>query len=297
MKENLSLKILVLLISIFLWLQQTLLEDQTATLLVPIKLVNLPNDLVKEANSISSVPVKIVARGTDIFLTKALGAYFKIDAKDFRYGKNLLNISLSNLVLPEHFNITINKLTVGNDFTISTDRMVTKSKYVHINYASAKDIEFFLENRINESRIKAKVRGPMSIVKPIKIIETEKISRKMLKNDKIVIRLLPPNEEVTLLNPVINLTVKQQKLINKTLSLIPIEFSHDKNITIIPQKVTFMVRGPENIVNNLKNSSITPFIKDSNLKKDGFADINFQIPPGLKVIDYTPRKVQVIINE
>jgi len=297
MKENLALKILVLLISIFLWFQQTLLEEQMATLSVPMQLSSIPNDLVTEPNSISSIPVQIKARGTDIFLIKILSAYFKIDAKDFRYGKNLLKISLSNLILPEHFNIHITELNTANNFTISMDRMVTKSKYVHINYSSAKDIEFFLKNRINEKRIKVKVRGAMTIINPLKYIETEKITRKMVKNNKIRIRLIPKNKEITLLEPEITLDVKQQKLVSKTLSLVPIQFSHDKKVTLIPQKVTFMVRGPENIINNLDNNAIKAFIEDTNLEKNGFAEIKFQLSPGIKIIDYTPRKVQVIVNE
>jgi hypothetical protein len=241
--------------------------------------------------------VEIKARGIDILLIKFLDSYFQIDASDFRYGKNSVNLSLSNLALPEHINIKIDKLTLKQHLIISMDRLVTKSKRIHINYAGVKDLEYFLSNRIVSDKNKVKVRGALSLINDIKAIETEKISKKMIKDNYLKVRLIPPNNDVILLEPEIKFRVVQQKLISKTISLIPIKFPQNKKITLIPQKVTVMVRGPQNIIEKLDNTSVKAYIPEKDLNKTGFVNVKFITPKGVSVIDYTPRKIQIMKNE
>ena len=294
MKKNLGLKLSVLFISLLLWFQQTLLQEHTVILSIPFKLINTPVNLIPEPYLKTSVNTQIKARGIDIFLIKILNAYFQVDISDFKYGKNLINLSKSNLVLPEHVNIKIEELNVLDKVIISMDRLVTKNKPIHINYATIKDLEYFLKNKIDIGNKRVKVRGALSIVNSINKIESEKISRKMVKNGIIKIRLIPPSENVILLEPKITLRVIEQKLVSKTISLIPIVFSTKNKIAIIPQKVSVMIRGPQNIVNKIDRNSIIAYIPDSELENKTFANIKFKIPNGITIIDYTPRKVQVI---
>ncbi len=294
MKKNLGLKLLVLLISIILWFQQTLLQEHTVTLAIPFKLVNIPSRLIPEPYSKKTVSTSVKARGIDILLMKFLDVHFRIDASKFSYGSNVINLSLSDLVLPEHVSIKLEKMEVKEKLVISMDRLVTKKKPIHINYVSVKDLEYFLKNKIDIANKRVKIRGALSAVKAVKKIESEKISRKMVKNGMINIRLIPPTENIVLLEPEITLRVVEQKSVSKTISLIPISYPQTNKVTIIPQKVSVMIRGPQNIINKIKRNDIEAYVDNEAIKKNGFAEIKFNIPKGITLVDYTPRQVQVI---
>ena len=90
--------------------------------------------------------------------------------------------------------------------------------------------------------------------------------------------------------------ITNTKIIRRTITLIPIKYSENKNITIIPQKVSVMVSGPKEIVEQLDNNTITANLNTSILNRD-FASVSFRVPTGVKIIEYTPQRIQVIQND
>ncbi len=295
MRKNLGLKLFALFLSLLLWFQQSLLQEHTVALSIPVRLVNIPSRLIPAGSNLKkSIKVQIKARGIDIFLIKYLKVYFKIDASGFDYGNNNVKLNLSNLAIPEHVNIKITDLKLKERFVVPMDRLVTKKKNINIRYASAKDLEYFLKNKIDLTDKKAKVRGALSDLNRIKKIDTEKVSRKDVENGFISVRLIPPSKDIVVLNPEIKLRVIQQKSIIKTISLIPISYPPNAKVTLIPQKVSVIIRGPQNIVNKVTKDSIVAYVDKNDVKKSGLVIVKFKTPNGVEIIDFTPRKVQVI---
>lgn len=298
MKNNLTLKISVLIIAIFLWIQQTLLKTHSEAIEIPIDINNIPENLILDKeNSRLEIPVTIEATGLNILFLKLSDTYFKIDASNFHYGKNPLQISKDKLVYPERMKIGTKISNTGQNLWITLDRLVTQKKEIQLIYESPDDKEFFLQNRIVNEEQTVQLKGPMSIVRQINKIPTEKINAKMVENGKLEVKLINPYpEEIELEETSIDFNITQLKTTTKTISLIPIQFPSNMNITIIPQKVTVMVRGPENILNNLTSKSIKAKLEIAKPKK-GFYNIKFSEPAGVNIVDYTPQKVQVMINE
>ena len=221
---------------------------------------------------------------------------FEINAEDFKYGKNRLKLSEKELIFSDRIDLNILNIELDKNIYVSMDKLVEKKKSIEIQYASAKDEKFFIENKIINLQQKVTLKGPLSILNNIKKVQTEKISRKMVENGKLSVIIINPDPKVQLLKDRIILEVTQTKTINRTISLIPIRFPEEKNITIIPQKVSVMVRGPEEIVGKLNNKSIIAHLNISNVGKD-YAEVTFEVPAGVKIIEYTPKKIQVIKNE
>ena len=80
------------------------------------------------------------------------------------------------------------------------------------------------------------------------------------------------------------------------MSLIPIQFPENQKLSIIPQKVSVMVKGPQKIIEKLKDSSIIANLNMQKIK-EGFTSITFDVPSGVEIIEYTPQKIQVIQNQ
>ena len=118
----------------------------------------------------------------------------------------------------------------------------------------------------------------------------------MVNDGKLTVLLITPDPKAELLKDRIVFEVTQTKIINRTISLIPIKFPETENISIIPQKVSIMVRGPQEIVEKLDNNSIIANINLAKVRK-GFTEVKFEVPAGIRIIEYTPKKIQVIENK
>ncbi len=295
MGKNLLIKILVLIIAVLLWMQFTLMKIHEEEIPISIKLVNKPHDLVFE-EELPEIPVHIRAKGMDILFLKLSKAHFEIDAENFKYGKNKLKFTEKNLIYSHRLQLEVLNIDKSGNLNVSMDKLVEKNKAIEIQYASAKDEEFFIENKITNTQQRVTVRGPLAILNAIKTIQTEPISKKMVNDGKLSVWLITPDAKAELLKDRIVFEVTQTKIINRTISLIPIKFPETENISIIPQKVSIMVRGPKEIVEKLDNTSIIANINLAKVRK-GFTEVKFEVPAGVRIIEYTPKKIQVIENK
>ena len=174
---------------------------------------------------------------------------------------------------------------------------ITQNKFIELTYASAKDEEYLLKNKIAIFNKKVQLSGAKSILKKYSKVKTEKISKKMLKNDKLTVKLVSPDPSLNLKQTEISFEIEKTKQITRTISLIPVTFPSNLNIAIIPQKVSAMIKGPEDIVKNISSKKIVAKLSLEKINKNNFAEVDFELPVGVKLIEYTPRKIQIIKND
>ena len=296
MKNNLLIKVLVLLIAVLLWAQQILLRTHTVVLDVPIQLINIPEDLAIEQIELPKIPVKVRGKGLDIISANISKVTIDVDASNFLYGKNRIRFDEKNINYSDRIHLFIVEMQDDSNLQVSMDKLVEKKKPISIQFASAKDEEFFIENKIINTQQRVTLKGPLALVSEIKNIKTQKISKKMVVDNKLNVSLINPHENIQLLKDTIVLEITQTKIANKTISLIPIKFPDSENITIIPQKVSVMVRGPEELVEKLDINTITANLELGKIRKN-FTDVSFELPSGIKIVEFTPKKIQVIRNE
>ncbi len=296
MKNNLLIKVLVLLIAVLLWAQQILLRTHTVVLDVPIQLINIPEDLAIEQIELPKIPVKVRGKGLDIISANISKVTIDVDASNFLYGKNRIRFGEKNINYSDRIHLIIVEMQDDSNLQVSMDKLVEKKKPISIQFASAKDEEFFIENKIINTQQRVTLKGPLALVSEIKNIKTQKISKKMVVDNKLNVSLINPHENIQLLKDTIVLEITQTKIVNKTISLIPIKFPDSENITIIPQKVSVMVRGPEELVEKLDINTITANLELGKIRKN-FTDVSFELPSGIKIVEFTPKKIQVIRNE
>ncbi|RLC48298.1 MAG: hypothetical protein DRI23_10530 [Candidatus Cloacimonadota bacterium] len=296
MKNNLLIKVLVLLIAVLLWAQQILLRTHTVVLDVPIQLINIPEDLAIEQIELPKIPVKVRGKGLDIISANISKVTIDVDASNFLYGKNRIRFDEKNINYSDRIHLFIVEMQDDSNLQVSMDKLVEKKKPISIQFASAKDEEFFIENKIINTQQRVTLKGPLALVSEIKNIKTQKISKKMVVDNKLNVSLINPHENIQLLKDTIVLEITQTKIVNKTISLIPIKFPDSENITIIPQKVSVMVRGPEELVEKLDINTITANLELGKIRKN-FTDVSFELPSGIKIVEFTPKKIQVIRNE
>ena len=297
MKKNFGIKILVIIIAMFLWVQQVLLKTHIQEIPVLILLNDIPDNLVLTEETPIKVPVIIEARGMDLFILKLSNISFKVNAENFKYGKNVFKVTEQDLSYPERLDLNLKKIKTDKGLSVLLDKLITKKKPIKILYASAKDEEFFLQYKILNPQQQVEIKGPSSIIKNIKRIKTRKISQRMVKDYKLTVSLVNPNENTNLLTNQVVFEIMNIRIITRTISLIPIKYPENLNISIIPQKVSAMISGPEDIVSKLDNKIIIAYLNEFKIKKNNFVQVDFDLPAGVKLIEYTPHKIQIIHNE
>ncbi len=296
MKNRLLLKIITLFIAVLLWFHQMFMREHKQEINVPINLINTPKNLILSARDLPKVGVAIRATGLDIFKLKLSNNFFEIDASQFNVGGNLVEITNRKFKYPKNINFDFEMITTEQAFLIELDKLVEAQKSLNISFESVKDEEYFTKYKIINKKDKITVYGPQKILSGIKNIETEKISRKMLDGNKIVAELILPDFEVKLKQKNVVLNIIQSKTIEKTIALVPIAFPEDKNISIIPQKVTLRIKGAQDIVEKISRKSIQANLDFARIK-DGYAGVIFEVPMGVEILEYTPQKIQIIEND
>lgn len=297
MKSNTIAKIIVLLITIVLWLHVNLTKEQTTEMAVPLLLQDLPSDLVYDSAQPLTMPVQLTGSGFDLVITKLNDHFFSVPAAGMRYGDNTIVLSADELVVPEIVSLQIDFGAEGNEREIFLDKIVTESRGVQLEYASTKDEEYFIRNRIGNSNQNITITGPERVVSQIKRIKTIPISRRMISDGTIAVNLMQPDPRISMDKTALNLTIITSKQVNRTFSLIPVDYPHDLNISIIPQKVSAMVRGPEEVVNTMTVNSLKARLNTSQMWISNSGTVEFDLPAGVKLIEYTPRKIQIQNNE
>ncbi len=297
MEKNLLLKFVVLFFSILLWYQLVLVQEHITEIDLPVKLENLPDKLIFYDEGIKTIPIKVKASGMDLIFLKLSDSHFLINGENFKYGKNITNIKEDDLKIPKRINYEI--ISIGNSKRqiLNIDKLETSYKPIKLTYASSKDEEFFIENKILLHNKRVQISGPQSILDTLEYVESNPASRKDVVGNKLNLKLIPPHSKILLEQEKIVLEISKTEMKIRTISLIPIKYPENENITIIPQKISVMVSGPKEIVEKLNQHSVEATLDNSNLLNSNTRKVNIKLPAGVNLLEYTPNKIQIIKND
>ncbi len=301
MKKNLLLRFLVLLIALFFWLQQALLREQQEIMKIPVVFVNIPSDMLIMEPENPHLPILLKGRGVHFLFIKMRNAHIEIDASDFEYGRNEYPLSEDNFKNLEKLNIIYDNRDFDGLNYVLVDRIVERRINVDIVYANSEEENYFYKYKDIGSDLSVLVKGPLSKLDQLESIKTEPISQQMIENGTLSLVLTNNDSQLLLSKNTLMLNLLHERLVNKTLSLITINYPVDYDITIIPQKVSIMVRGPQNIIDKLDKTDIEAYLDDNELNKiksgrEVQLGVKFNLPSGIKLLEYTPSRIQVIRN-
>ncbi len=295
MKKNFFLKIFVLIIAFILWLQQVMLKDHKHQMDIPLKFVDLPSDLII-SDELPEVEISLLATGFEFLRLNLSNIFLEVDASQFEFGNNYFQISKKQIKYPKNIHLEFDILETNSNLSVFIDKTIKRYKSIKIQFESKEDREFFLKNKIINDKKTVEIEGPSRKMQQIDQIYTEKINKDMVNDGKLNVRLIAPDPQINLSSDKISYEIMQKRLVTKNISLIPIKFPEEKNITIIPPKISLMIKGPEDIVQKLNRNSIEANLDLTNIRND-FTTVNFQLPSGLELIEYTPKRIKVIQNQ
>ncbi len=313
MGRNLLLKIFALAIAVFLWAQHELMNEQTIFFRVPVKLRDIPEDMILTKIDKEVIPIEMEGMGYDLFKLKlqqlfrqdnsALqiadggAAYIYIDAHNFTEGTNTVRVTRDNLFVPEKMRQEMRsdkmQFELNEWIEVSLDKVITFNKPVEVVYESEEDRAFFNEKNMILNPAQVQVKGPLNLLKSIERIQTAPLSRKMVKDYIATANLISPDPAVQLLTDKVKIDISTAQYITITIPLIPIFNPRASEFVIMPQKVSALVRGRKDMLDELNAEELNPFVNLKSVKPGDEVKIEFNPPADIKILEFTPEKVQV----
>ena len=294
MKRKNYLIIFAILLAIAVWLLVNLLDQQTSIINFRIRIVNIPDNIYIFENETIRVPVTVQGTGINILLFFLSDASIDYNGSDLIMGDNLLDLFRIASSLPYHKNLTFSTIPSDITYVVSTDRILQKRVPVYFDFFSENDRNSFIENQYTFDDVFVTLSGPSFEIQRLENVYTEKISADFLKRRNMNIRLLAISEHVVILPPFIELLKASDVIATRTISFLPI-FHDASKMSIFPERVTVIVEGNHELISNLRNEEIFAYVNDSDvdLENNLEIDIYFTVPDFVRIVDYTPKKVDI----
>jgi len=284
--------ILALLLSAFIWFEINLTKVQEVDLHVPITISNAPSALVPITLEPETIDITVEGKGQDIMGYNLKKYVYHIDLREVHYGRNYLPIAYENLEGFKEFNLTIVHRPPMKDVLIVMDNMSTMIMPVEITFADDDSRQYFEENELEIKPEEIQITGPQSIITKIEEVITIPYNKNIHVDDPHLSVIQPKDSKVSYDTYTLDITKMEPKIIQKTISLIPINTSD--GIEIFPSSVSIKVSGEQGFVSILEEKDIfaTLELPDS-FKVDDEILISVELPTGIDLLGQTPTKVRI----
>jgi hypothetical protein len=296
MKNNLTLKILAVMVTIFIWVQTMLLKHQSTDVNLPVKLTNVPEQLALTHPLSQSVRFHVEGRGIDILLLKLAHTYVEIDARDLKFRNNIIPLNKFQVNLPKY--ITLTELTpISNDvIRFDTDELAKKTVPIVLQFSSKEVENKFRQMSLEQDIGFAEITGQHNVVDKVQEIVTKPISMDMLKGSAVKINLISPSKNVVLNKRFVELLPVKTEFATRTISMIPIQSSNQK-VTVIPAWVSVKIQGAKSELEKVIISDIHASVQSNGIRDDQIVPVQVVISKPVNLIEYTPQKVRIQTND
>lgn len=304
MKKETFIFIIFIFLAFLFWGALSLSEEYTITIDVPIRLILPDENFAIEGYLPEKLEMRIRASGWSLLKIK----YFQ---------ETNFNLQIKE---PEN-NLIFRTTNISNDllgFPPDVKILNIQPDVIRLNFNSAIEKKVKIYPRFSFS-----LKQGYEIVSPVQI-EPESIlikgSRKLLsKIDSLpteIITLDQVSESVSIetkvidtLNNLLNydkipvkVSFDVQQIVDKVFEKIPIELinvPNGKDVILLPSFIDLKLRGGINILGNLHPDSIkvTVNFKNYSEKEDEEIKPEFNLPYGVKVLDYFPKQFKLIIRK
>ena len=292
MKKKIWYGFFAFLIAVAIWYQINLLREQNVVINVPMRISNISDNFYILNRDELRVPIRVVGSGIYILIYYLSNPFINYNGAEMYIGSNVIDLSDSESILKYHPKLRFNIVQSDEDLVVEVDRVVQKRVPVIFDFVSERDRETLVSSNYIFDDVYISISGPESEINKIDYVHTEKINADAIKPRSPFVRLKYVNDFVIS-------TLELQKISDiistRTLALIPIEHDTTK-ISLFPQRVSVKIEGKLDSLNALSSEDITAYVLGDLFEDDSDVNIHFRKPDHIKILDFTPQKVNVRVN-
>ncbi len=296
---NLTLKLVALTLAIIIWFLVVGEQKSEVRLTVPLELRNLPTDM----EIIESIrDVEVTLRGFSTFLRpltpRDVDVY--VDLQGVVKGVNSFVLSPEDITVP--VGTTVVQISPSH-ITVSLDSTVKQLVPVE-PVTRGTPADGYILGGVTVKPNTVGIAGAQTIVKNYGKVETEAISLHQATED------FTKKVKVRLPNPALRLEKKEEDVVEVTVSIVPemisrffediplrIDSTEKRVVTLMPDSITALVRGPKLTLATLTPEDIPAIIKTASLPEGhSSVSVTFALPESVSVKVYYPKQVTVSVQ-
>jgi len=300
--KNLPLKLGALFLALLLWFHATTDQIHEYTFQYPLKIVNLPENLILAEGIPSFAQVLIQGKGKQlikfIFTKKN---EIEIDGSDFRAKQVKYKLPIERINLPKEEGLVIKEIVSPKDLNLKIDYLVKKKVKVIPEVEISIEPDFLQKGKLRIQPEEITISGPRRFVRLIKSAYTEKRVFSNLKesiNEKI--KLISPEdynveyspEEVTLWVNVEKGAKREFENIILDLTGIP----KDKEVEVEPERINLTLLGQEEIMDNLDSEEIKASLDLKGVWGKKKLAPRISVPKEVKLMNFSPDSFEVEVK-
>jgi YbbR domain-containing protein len=295
--ENLTLKLVALILSIIIWFFVVGEKKSEVRFTVPLELRNLPERL--EVTDQSDGQVEVALRGFSSAVKQLTPGDIDvhIDLSNVKEGTNIFALSPDEILVP--VGTTVIQVS-PSEVNISLD--TTNNKAVSVKpITRGVPVEGYILGEVSCEPDTVTITGAQNNLKPISKVETEAVVVDNIAQDlvkKVKIRL--PNG--------IRIEKEEEKTISVSVKIVPkmvdlffedvplLVEDEDRQFTLSPQAITALVHGPELELSDMIPTDIPAFIETRQLPEgQSIVQPTFKLPESISVKRYYPKTITINI--
>lgn len=302
MRKNLHIIAAAFIFSVLLWGSISLSNDYYATVEIPLRLVNFPDGYTSGTRVPEKLSVKLKGEGWKL-VTVNLGSNpeFNVSVGNDS-GRKFINL-YNYLVENQWLSSDIEVIDISPD-TVSffVEKVISK----RVKIIPELNIEFKpgygLAREVKLMPDTTTVFGPQSILKNLNEIRTEQL--KLEKVDEKVQEVVSINElpGMSYADRSVNIILDVQKIVDREFSDLNIKIDdvpRDRNVVLLPNKITIGVRGGIDILGKLKEDDFEAHLNYRDIVLDTLGSVKpvVQMPDNTRLLYLKPERLRYVIKK
>ncbi len=296
LKKNYKPLLISFFLALLLWIAVVTNKQYMRKIEVPFKVSRIAAGFVISEPLPHKVVLEVSGRGRALFGLQFYSPSFELELPELKKSTVIkLNDYQNRFDFPRNLGIKLIEIIEPQTVSIKIDRLTEEEKPVSIQ-AKIKPMPGYILNEIKPERPTVMVTGPLNLVRSIKTIHSDSISKTDLKYPfSVNLDLHNPNPEVLSIEPnEIKVNFEISQLVERTLYNIPIQLTGiPANFTAkaIPSNATIRIKGSETNVTAFNAEQATALFNFKTSYENGktLYPIKVELPPEVKLIDISPK--------
>jgi len=300
--ENLWLKIGAVFLALLLWFHATTNQTYEHTFTYPLRIINIPPNMVLAAPVPKEVKVSIQGKGKQL-VRLLLSEREKIDIHLEKMNGLEIDYTLKpeDLGLIKKEGVEILEILSPKTFKIKMDYLGKKEVKIFPQVEVSSEENLSQPNEIRVEPDKVEISGPQRALQKIDYVYTEKVILNNLEEPmEKKVKLVPPEGyNIDLSESEVRLIVEVLKGIKRKFENISVEvLNHPKGkkVKIEPDQIDLTLFGADEIMNNLNPKEVKVLLDLRRVKNKAKLVPQIKLPSGVKLVQFHPDSIEVEIK-
>jgi YbbR domain-containing protein len=256
--HNIGIKLASLILALAIYAHVLSSEDREGVFDVPIEVVGLPEGLTYEGQVPEEIPVRIQARGTELWKLRTQSLVVQIDLREARPGLLQRPVSTQDVVLPAGSDAQVEAILSPVVLSLQVEPLATRVLPVAVRLEEDLDPGWVRAGRATAEPETIRVEGPESRVESLDSLITEGIALTGRSHPLTArVRVVHP-EGVWLAEDSVTVTVPVERLVQRALGPARVQLPAQQAGAWItePDSVWVILEGPESLIEQVANTDV-----------------------------------------